>query len=81
MTKELLLVNYLMLIKSSIEVYVHGTIESSNKDVKELLHDGLNEMLKHQENVYNELVNNNYYVVENINSSKINKVLNKIEQG
>ncbi len=80
MTKELLLENYLLLVKSTIEVYVHGTIESSNKEVRELLHDGLNEMLKHQENVYNELINNNYYVVDNINSSAINKVINKINK-
>ncbi len=80
MTKELLLENYLLLIKSTIEVYVHGTIESSNKDVKELLHEGLNEMLKHQENAYNELVNNNYYIVDNINSSAINKVINKLNK-
>lgn len=80
MTKELLLENYLLLIKSTIEVYVHGTIESSNKDVKELLHEGLNEMLKRQENAYNELVNNNYYTVDNINSSAINKVINKLNK-
>ena len=80
MTKELLLENYLLLIKSTVEVYVHGTIESSNKDIKELLHEGLNETLKHQENVYNELVNNNYYVVDNINSSAINKVINKLNK-
>jgi len=80
MTKELLLENYLLLIKSTIEVYVHGTIESSNKDVKELLDEGLNEMLKHQENAYNELVNNNYYIVDNINSSAINKVINKLNK-
>ena len=80
MTNELLLQNYLLLVKSTIEVYVHGTIESSNKEVRELLHDGLNETLKHQENVYNELVNNNYYVVDNINSSAINKVINKLNE-
>ena len=31
MTNELLLQNYLLLVKSTIEVYVHGTIESSIK--------------------------------------------------
>ena len=80
MTSELLLQNYLLLVKSTIEVYVHGTIESSNEEVRELLHDGLNEMLKHQENAYNELVNNNYYIVDNINSSAINKVINKLNK-
>ena len=80
MTNELLLQNYLLLVKSTIEVYVHGTIESSNKEVRELLHDGLNETLKHQENAYNELVNNNYYEVDNIKSSEINKVINKLNK-
>ena len=37
--------NYLLILKSTIEVYVHGTLESSNQDIRELLKSGLNETL------------------------------------
>ena len=32
---RILLDNYLLVLKSTVEVYVHGTLESSNKDIKE----------------------------------------------
>ena len=77
MNKELLLNNYLLILKSTIEVYIHGTIEASNKDVRKILKEGLDETLEHQNKVFLEMVNNNYYNVENINASIIKKELNK----
>ena len=81
MNKQIFLENYLLILKSTVEVYVHGTLESANKDVKELLQQGLNETIEHQKRVYNKMVDNNYYVVENVASSNINKLLKKLEQG
>ena len=81
MNKQILLENYLLILKSTVEVYIHGTLESANKDVKELLHQGLNETIEHQKRVYDKMVEDNYYVVENTTPSNINKVLNKLEQG
>jgi spore coat protein CotF len=72
--------NYLLIIKSTIEVYVHGTLESSNREVKDILKYGLDEMLMHQERCYDEMVNNNWYVVENVSSSTIDKTLKKINK-
>ena len=80
MNKNLILENYLLLLKSTIEVYIHGTLESSNSDVRKLLYTGLNETLEHQERTYNEMVENNFYQVENTSSNNINKTLNKINK-
>ena len=37
MNDQILLDNYLLLLKSTVEVYVHGTLESTNKPVRNLL--------------------------------------------
>ena len=80
MNKKLVLENYLLMLKSTVEVYVHGTLESSNKDVRKLLKIGLDETLEHQEKVYEEMLSNNFYQVEKINENIINKTLNKINK-
>ena len=80
MNDQILLENYLLVIKSTVEVYVHGTLESSNKKTKDLLKHGLDEILKHQERCYDEMVNNNWYKVENVSSTEINKTLKKVNK-
>ena len=80
MNKKLVLENYLLMLKSTVEVYIHGTLESSNKDVRKLLKIGLDETLEHQEKVYEEMLSNNFYQVEKINENIINKTLNKINK-
>lgn len=80
MNNKLVLENYLLMLKSTVEVYIHGTLESSNKDVRKLLKIGLDETLEHQEKVYEEMLNNNFYQVEKINENTINKTLNKINK-
>lgn len=37
MNSQLILDNYLMILKSTVEVYIHGTLESSNEDVRSTL--------------------------------------------
>ena len=71
MSDKLLLTNYLMVLKSTIEVYVHGTIESSNDDVRNVLKHGLDETLTHQSKTYDEMVSYEYYQVDNINPEDI----------
>ncbi|MBE6161521.1 MAG: spore coat protein [Firmicutes bacterium] len=80
MNDQLLMSNYLLVLKSTVEVYVHGTLESSNKDIKELLKNGLDETMNHQERTYNEMVKNNWYTVNNIKTSDISKVLNNLQK-
>ena len=78
MNSNLILSNYLLVLKSTVEVYVHGTLESSNDDVRSLLKESLNEILSCQANTYNKLVELGSYSVSNVNSDKISAVLNKI---
>ena len=56
MSDKVLLNSYLLLLKSTVEVYVHGTLESSNKDVHNLLKESLNKTLDMQNNTYNEMI-------------------------
>ena len=78
MNDQILMDNYLMILKSTIEVYVHGTLESSNEDIRTLLKSGLDETLKHQSRTYNEMTKYGWYKINNIKSSQIKQTLNTI---
>ena len=41
MSDQILMENYLLILKSTVEVYVHGTLESSNNDIRKILKKGL----------------------------------------
>ena len=71
---------YLLLLKSSVEVYVHGTIESSNKDIRCILHNSLDEILDSQARTYDEMVSFSFYKVDNVKTSDIKKVYDKLEK-
>ena len=71
--------NYLLILKSTVEVYVHGTLESSNEDVRMILKKGLNETMTNQALTYNLMKENNWYSPKNINSNEIMNVLKKLE--
>ena len=81
MNDQLIMDNYLLLLKSTMEVYVHGTLESSNAKVRELLKLGLNETATHQANTYDEMTLNGWYAVNNVKSSTIRQCLCKIKKG
>lgn len=79
MNDKLIMEDYLLILKSTVEVYVHGTLESANNDVRMILKDGLNDTLNAQARVYDQMTSYGWYNVENVMSSEINKTLNKIE--
>lgn len=79
MNDRLIMENYLLLLKSTTEVYVHGTLESSNEDVREVLKYGLDEILTSQNNTYNLMVEHNWYKVSNVNEKVINTTLKNIK--
>ena len=79
MNDELLLNNYLMILKSTIEVYVHGTIESSNDDVRKLLKEGLDKTWTHKSNTYIEMSKNNWYEINNVECNVIKDTFNKLQ--
>ncbi len=80
MNDQLIMENYLLVLKSNVEVFVHGTLESSNKKVKDILKHGLDETLKHQENTYNKMTEYGWYQINNVKPSEIEKVLNKVNK-
>ena len=77
MNDQLRMENYLLLLKSTMEVYTHGTLESSNEKVRTTLHDILHETLESQWNTYQEMVSYGWYQVQNVEPNKIEEVLSK----
>lgn len=79
MSDKLYLENYLLVLKSTVEVYIHGTLESVNKDSRKVLKKCLDDTLNSQALTYDEMVNNNWYIVNNVKEEKICKVLSKVK--
>ena len=73
--------NYLLILKSNVEVYVHGTLESSNQDVRDALKRGLDETMEHQAKTYDEMTAQGWYVVQNIKASEVKQTLHKVQSG
>ncbi len=78
MNDRLIMDNYLLILKSTVEVYVHGTLESSNNDVRMTLKDNLNEIMTCQANTYDEMTKYGWYPVNNVDVSVITQTLNKV---
>lgn len=78
MNDQILLNNYLLLLKSTVEVYIHGTLESSNEDVRETLKDCLDNTIEMQGNTYLEMADYGYYKINNISEKEICKVIDKL---
>lgn len=79
MNDQILMDNYLLILKSTIEVYIHGTLESSNPDVRDTLKLGLDETIKHQARTYDEMTNYGWYTINNLDSKKIKQTLNSVQ--
>ena len=78
MNNKLLMENMLLILKSNMEVYTHGTLESSNKHVRECIQYGLETTLKLQEDLYNKMTEYGWYQVKNIDTKEICKTLKKV---
>ena len=78
MSDQLLMDNYLLVLKSTVEVYVHGTLESSNEDIRNLLKECLSETLTHQANTYDEMTKYGWYNVKNAEKTQIKETLTKV---
>lgn len=79
MNDKLIMENYLLVLKSTVEVYVHGTLESSNEKVRNLLKECLNDTMTHQADTYDEMTNFGWYKINNVGSGTVKKTLNKVE--
>ncbi|MGM9850024.1 MAG: spore coat protein [Bacilli bacterium] len=78
MLDQLLMDNYLLVLKSTVEVYVHGTLESSNEDTRNLLKECLSETLTHQANTYDEMTKYGWYNVKNVEKTQIKETLTNV---
>ena len=76
---KIIMENYLLVLKSTTEVYVHGTLESSNKSVRELLKSSLNNILTSQADTYDLMASYGWYSISNVDVNKIQEVLNKLD--
>lgn len=79
MNDKLLMENMLLLLKSTTEIYVHGTLESSTKPVHNVLKNGLDEILKLQDDLYNKMTECGWYKIKNVDTKTISETLNKLE--
>lgn len=79
MNDQLLMDNYLLILKSTVEVYVHGTLESSNQDVREALKAGLDNTMNHQADTYDLMTTYGWYTISNVKESQIKQTLNKVK--
>ena len=80
MNDQLLMENVLLLLKSNMEVYVHGTLEASNNQVHETLLYGLEETLKLQHNLYQKMTECGWYTVSNVSTKAIQDTLKKLKK-
>ena len=79
MNDQLLMDNYLLLLKATTEVYVHGTLESTNSDIREELKNSLNQILSLQANTYDEMTKCGWYPTTNVETNQIIQTLNKVK--
>lgn len=79
MNDQLLMENYLLILKSTTEVYVHGTLESSNLDVRETLKVGLDNTMSHQADTYDIMTTFGWYEINNVKESQVKQTYNKVK--
>ena len=78
MNNQVLLDNYLLVLKSTVEVYVHGSLESANKKVREHLKDNLDKIMDSQAETYDEMTKYGWYPVNNVEATMIKDVIDKV---
>lgn len=79
MTDQVMLDNYILALKATVEVYVHGTLESSNENVRQTLKDCLNDTMTHQANTYDIMASYGWYTVSNVKGKEIEKTITNLE--
>ena len=79
MNDQLIMDNYLLILKSTVEVYVHGTLEASNNDIRMDLKDNLNKIMACQARTYDEMTKYGWYQVNNVEPSIITQTLSQIQ--
>lgn len=71
--------NVLTLTKSLINLYSDGTVESSHKNVRNFMEDGLSDTLTMQDNLYQTMKDDGYYNVGDVKPAEIEKLITKLK--
>lgn len=79
MNDKLIMENYLLILKSTVEVYVHGTLESSNEDSRKVLKNCLDNIMDSQADTYDEMTKYGWYTISNVDGNKIQTMLSKLQ--
>ena len=79
MSDKVLMENMLLLLKSTTEVFVHGSLESSTKAVHNVIKNGLDDIIKLQDDLYSKMTECGWYKVQNVESKCIKQALRKLE--
>ena len=79
MNDKLIMESILLLLKSTVEVYVHGTLESSNKIIHSALKNGLDEIMKMQFDVFLKMQETGWYKITNVDTKTINQTYKKLQ--
>ena len=79
MNDRLMMENYLLVLKSTVEVFVHGTLESSNNKMRTSLKNGLDTIMNSQAKSYDLMASFGWYPVNNVKKEIIQETLIKIE--
>ena len=79
MNDKLILEAVLLLLKSTVEVYVPGTLEASNKNVHDILKTGLDTIMKMQFDTYNKMTEYGWYKISNVEPKNIRDTLIKLD--
>ena len=79
MNDTIIMENYLSVLKSNVEVFVHGTLESSYDDTQKLLKKCLEKTIESQRNTYKLMTEHGMYKIEKITPLSINECLQKIK--
>ncbi len=79
MNDKLIMENYLLLLKNTTDLYVHGILESSNESSRLVLKECLDNTLNSQENTYNEMTKYGWYQINNIERSQIETTVSNLQ--
>lgn len=75
-----LMENILLLEKGVCDLYMHGTIESSTASIHQTFQNALNDALKMQDSVYDQMAAKGWYPTEQAEQTKVNTVKQKFCQ-
>ena len=74
-----LMENMLLLEKGSCDLYMHGTIESSNRNVSQTFNRALNDSLSMQDTIYSKMAAKGWYSPQQADQNQINSVRQQFE--